>query len=152
MPLFKRSALGALAAALILSSAPAALAQSPVDDPAAMANVVLMQGNQFLPAEYQVPLGMTVTWVNLDGEEHDVLPADWENRIDPTFESPLIAPGGSWSFTFTIPGTYGYFCDLHANMVGVIIVTEGQAVPAAEVPPAEAVPVAEEAPAPTGEE
>jgi plastocyanin len=151
MSLFKRSALGALAAALILASAPAALAQSPVGDPAAMANVVLMQGNQFLPTEYQVPPGTTVTWVNLDGEEHDVLPADWENRIDPAFESPLIAPGGSWSFTFTIPGTYSYFCDLHANMVGVITVTEGQAMPAAEAQQAEAVPVTEEAPAPAGE-
>jgi plastocyanin len=41
-----------------------------------------------------------------------------------SFDSGFIPPGGDYSYTFTVPGTYRYFCLPHekAGMVGVIIV------------------------------
>ena len=100
-----------LAASLALPGA--ALAQEVPPDP----NAVPMQGNQFVPAEKSVVAGTTVTWVNLDGEEHDVITNDL------TIISPLVKPGESWSFTFDTPGTYAYVCDLHTGMAGVITVS-----------------------------
>jgi VCBS repeat-containing protein len=55
-----------------------------------------------------------VTWVNLDGEQHDAL------TLDGRLGSPLIDPDGSWTYTFTDPGVYDYLCDLHESMEGTI--------------------------------
>ena len=40
------------------------------------------------------------------------------------FDSGFIPPGGDYRYTFTVPGTYKYFCLPHekAGMVGVIVV------------------------------
>jgi plastocyanin len=89
------------------------LAQSPEVDP----NLIPMQANLFLPPEKIVVAGTTLTWVNLDAEEHDVLANDL------SFMSPLIKTGETWSYTFDAPGTYSYVCDLHVNMEGVVVVT-----------------------------
>ena len=42
-----------------------------------------------------------------------------------SFDSGNIPAGGVYKQTFTVPGTYKYFCDPHhgAGMVGTIIVT-----------------------------
>ena len=77
-----------------------------------------LQGATSLKADLTVPAGTTLTWVNNDPEEHDVLPSDPSFSLDPNFFTPPIAPGMSWSYTFTVPGTYAYMCDLHVNMNG----------------------------------
>ena len=104
----------ALAAGALLLNAGAALAQATPDDP----NVIAVQGNAFVPAALTIPAGTTLTWVNMDGEAHDVIAGDL------SFESPLVNPGETWQFTFMAPGTFAYVCDLHANMEGVITVVE----------------------------
>jgi len=40
------------------------------------------------------------------------------------FDSGFIPPGGDYSYTFTVPGTYRYFCLPHekAGMFGMIVV------------------------------
>ncbi len=93
-------------------------------------NVIPMQDRQFTVPEITVPAGTTLTWVNLDGEEHDVI------SDDSSVLSPIIEPGQSWSFTFTVPGTFHYICDLHANMEGTVIVVDGAVAPAESAPAA----------------
>jgi plastocyanin len=93
-----------------------ASAQEAMQDP----NAVPMQGNLFLPAEKTVTVGTTVTWINLDPEDHDVITNDFS-----TIVSPLIKPGESFSYTFATPGSFPYVCDLHRDMAGVINVVEG---------------------------
>lgn len=39
------------------------------------------------------------------------------------FDSPIGA-GQSISITFTIPGTYNYYCVIHPEMLGTVIVTQ----------------------------
>ena len=41
-----------------------------------------------------------------------------------TLDSPLIAPGGEWSYRFTTPGTYAYHCKPHPFMKAEIRVRE----------------------------
>ena len=63
-----------------------------------------------------IPVGTTVTFVNKDATAHTVTDKGG------TFQSNKIDPGASWSYTFNTAGTYTYFCEYHANMVGTIIV------------------------------
>ena len=42
---------------------------------------------------------------------------------DGSFQSPDIASGERFSFTFTEPGTYTYICGIHPTMRGTIVVT-----------------------------
>ena len=58
----------------------------------------------------------TVTWLNNDNAPHTVT-AD-----DGSFTSGNIAPGASFSYTFTRSGTYKYHCIYHPWMTGIIIV------------------------------
>jgi plastocyanin len=37
-----------------------------------------------------------------------------------------LAPGATWRYTFTKPGTYQVFCVVHPFMKGVVIVKEGK--------------------------
>ena len=113
-----RSLAGVLGAALLLLGAAPALAQAPMDDP----NVIPMQGRSFASPELVVPAGTTVTWVNLDAEDHTVVA--W----DDSFYSPVISNGQTWSLTFDTPGRYAYLCDLHANMEAAIVVADPSAV------------------------
>jgi plastocyanin len=77
------------------------------------------QNHIFAPAVVQVPVGTTITWSFEDrganGDEapvpHDVVGAD--------FASPVLTTG-TWSHTFTTPGTFRYVCTLHPGMDGVV--------------------------------
>jgi plastocyanin len=70
----------------------------------------------FAPAEFKVPVGTTVTWVNRDDIPHTVV------ETDKKFRSKALDTDDSFSYTFTTPGTFDYFCSLHSKMVGKIIV------------------------------
>lgn len=69
------------------------------------------------PDPIRVKVGTTVTWTNQDTDPHDV------TAVDGTFYSGPIPADGSWSWTFTKPGTYPYFCTIHPDMHGEIIVS-----------------------------
>jgi plastocyanin len=71
---------------------------------------------QFLPATLTVPAGTRVTWVNREQEIHTVTSATG------AFASPALEKGDTFSYTFTTPGTYDYFCALHPRMTSTITV------------------------------
>ena len=76
----------------------------------------------YVPATAVVVLGKnnTVTFVNEDTVVHTV------TATDKSFDSQDIKAGGSWTYTFTDPGNYSYYCIYHsAWMKGTIVVTEG---------------------------
>jgi plastocyanin len=74
----------------------------------------------FSPPELTVTAGTTVTWMNLDQEPHSVV------EKDKKFHSAALDTNDSYNFTFTKPGTYHYFCSLHPQMTGTIIVVKGK--------------------------
>jgi plastocyanin len=66
----------------------------------------------FAPSAIRVAVGTTVTWTNADIEQHTVTE---RNRA---FDSDVVNGNQTYSFTFTKPGTYQYFCQIHPHMTG----------------------------------
>jgi len=103
----------------------------PVPQAAAATQQVHMSGYAYGPATLTIKVGDTVTWTN-----HDQAPHDAVTTAGPAqFRSPMLATGQTWSFTFTAPGTYSYYCSIHPDMRGQIVV---QPAPAAQAPPPQA--------------
>ena len=79
-------------------------------------SVIDISDFSFAPAQLTVPVGTTVTWVNDDEEPHTVV----DNNT--LFKSLALDTGDKFSFTFTTPGKFQYFCTIHAHMVGTVVV------------------------------
>jgi plastocyanin len=79
-------------------------------------NEVVIENFSFQPGTLTVKVGTTVTWVNHDDEPHTV------NENNKTFKSGTLDTFAKFSYKFTSPGTYSYFCSLHPRMTGQIIV------------------------------
>lgn len=71
---------------------------------------------QYQPGRVQVKAGTTVTWINDDEIVHTVTLDDKEK----SFDAALDGKGKSFSFTFSKPGIYTYYCDRHEHMRGEI--------------------------------
>jgi plastocyanin len=71
----------------------------------------------FGPQSLSVKAGAEVTWVNHDDIPHTIVSEDLI-----TFRSRVLDTDESWSFTFTKPGTYTYFCSIHPKMTAKIVV------------------------------
>jgi plastocyanin len=94
---------------------------------------VQMDGEEYEPSKVTISAGQTVKWKNNTGDPHTVtvvpdralLPADvaLPKNAQP-FDSGTIPAGNSFAHTFTVPGTYRYYCTLHEGngMVGEVLV------------------------------
>jgi len=80
--------------------------------------IVRIANFSFSPATIEVPVGTTVEWVNTDDAPHVVTGVD----ADSPLESPALDSDDHYATTFDKPGRYRYFCSLHPQMVGTIIV------------------------------
>jgi len=70
----------------------------------------------FTPKSVTVKAGTTVTWINQDDIPHTV------TSTTKQFKSKALDTDDKFSFTFTTPGSYEYFCSLHPHMTGTIVV------------------------------
>jgi plastocyanin len=100
---------------------PVALATLPPPKPAHPADAtggpsVSMENFNIVPATITVPAATTVVWTNHDDVEHTV------TASDNGFSSPAIPTDGQFSYTFSTPGTYSYFCAIHPFMTAKVIV------------------------------
>lgn len=80
-------------------------------------SAVAVQAFVYDSAEITVPVGTTVTWTNNDPVAHTV------TDVYQAWDSGLFEEGGTFSMTFTEPGTYDYYCIPHPMMIGKVIVT-----------------------------
>lgn len=71
---------------------------------------------RFTPKEITVAKGTTVIWLNRDDAPHTIV------STEKKFESKALDTDDRFSFTFTNPGTYAYFCSVHPIMTGKVIV------------------------------
>jgi amicyanin len=115
----------ALAAALgaIVLSALFGLAFAPVQLPAtakvAAAHYSVQMANYaFAPASITVNEGDTITWTNQDAAPHTVTTTSGPQSLN----SPYLSKGQSWSYTFSVPGTYEYYCTVHPDMRARVVV------------------------------
>jgi len=80
----------------------------------------------FKPEQLDIKQGDTVTWLNVDGLEHNVVFSRVPDGVDKSaLDHTELFDDGSVSSTFDTPGTYMYFSTphLYQGMVGRIIVT-----------------------------
>jgi len=87
--------------------------------------LVVTVGTVFLPSNMTVPVNSTVYWVRLNGAlsqydngEHNVV---FLNDSLPS--SPPLQQWESYSYQFTAPGDYPYYCTFHPWQKGDITVT-----------------------------
>jgi plastocyanin len=81
------------------------------------------------PAVDTVAVNGTVTWTWAAGA---VLPHSVQSQGSPSFTSSgiLSGAGSTYQFTFTVPGTYQYDCEVHGQlMTGRIVVLAAPATP-----------------------
>lgn len=79
-------------------------------------NSVSIANFAFSASTLTVASGTKVTWTNNDATTHTVT-AD-----DGSFDSGNIAPGGTFSHTFTTAGTFPYHCKIHSTMTAKVVV------------------------------
>ena len=70
----------------------------------------------FGPAALTVMVGTTITWTNRDDIPHTVV------STDKAFKSKVLDTDEKFSFTFSTPGTFSYFCSIHPKMTGTVVV------------------------------
>ena len=92
------------------------LAATAADKPASSATVKI-DNFSFGPATITIPAGSTVTWTNSDDVPHVVTSDDGK-----MFKSKALDTDDRFSFTFTKPGTYNYYCAIHPKMTAKIVV------------------------------
>ena len=80
------------------------------------AGAIKIDNFSFPPTTVTVPAGTTVTWTNSDDIPHTVV------HDDKAFKSKVLDTDEKFSYTFTKPGTYPYFCSIHPKMTGKIVV------------------------------
>jgi plastocyanin len=83
----------------------------------------------YSPNPINANVGDTVTWTNRDSTPHTVT-SGTAGAPDGNFDSspgfnPLLAPQQTFSHTFTEAGEFPYYCGLHPNMVGTVMVAAG---------------------------
>ena len=78
--------------------------------------VVEIAKHKFSLPTVTVPVGGTVTWRNHDEDVHTVV------STMQVFRSPGLDTDEAYSYKFTKPGVYQYFCPLHPLMTGTVIV------------------------------
>jgi len=81
--------------------------------------VLDMKTAEFLyePKTLVVHVGDTIEWKNKDIYQHTVT-----SMHGKTLNSGTIEVGKSWRYTATKAGTFPYYCTLHPNMKGTLIV------------------------------
>jgi plastocyanin len=111
----------------------------PAASPAAGAAVTVQMTDQlrFAPEDVTIAVGQAVTWVNESAIPHTTTGDPAANPVaqdHPDYaqlpagaapwDSGLLQTGQSFSYTFTVPGTYHYFCTPHvlSGMRGTITV------------------------------
>lgn len=79
-------------------------------------NQIVIESFSFKPAKLTINVGAKITWVNKDEAPHTA------TSTNKSFNSGALDTNAQFSNTFTTPGTYPYFCALHPQMKGQIIV------------------------------
>jgi plastocyanin len=85
------------------------------------------------PAVVTIKVGETVEWKNVGNSVHHAS-SDPSTAVNPAevsnppgakpFDSGFLQPGQSFTYTFTVPGTYKYICAPHetSGMLGEVVV------------------------------
>ena len=82
---------------------------------------VIIADFSFEPASIETSTGAAVTWTNEDGVTHTVTAGEPGSPADAFDES--LDSGDTAEVTFDEAGTFPYFCSIHPNMTGEVVVS-----------------------------
>jgi plastocyanin len=105
-----------LTIAIILLLAGSSSVKAADQSSAAAAAEIKIDNFSFGPQTITVPVGATVTWTNHDDIPHTSV------STDGVFKSKVMDTDEKFSYTFTKPGTYPYYCTIHPKMTGQVVV------------------------------
>jgi plastocyanin len=117
--MMSRVVLAAVALAALAACNPPTPSASPEQvDPGPVAGdpTVVVSDMAFAPDRLTVEAGTTASWVFDDNMPHNVVGDGFASEVMQT---------GAFTHTFTDPGSYPYFCTLHPNMEGTVVVVDG---------------------------
>ena len=107
---------GITLAAFLLAAGSGSVFSVHSEDKAAPNAAVKIDNFSFAPGNITVAAGATVTWTNNDDVPH-VVASD-----DKSFRSKALDTDDRFSYTFTKPGTYIYYCAIHPKMTAKVVV------------------------------
>jgi plastocyanin len=95
----------------------AALVGASPKDPESPNITVRIRDLQYQPANVNLKIGQSVTWINADDRDHTV------TAVDNSFDSGNLKPGASYTFRFNKAGSFQYVCTYHPRMRGSVQVS-----------------------------
>jgi chitinase len=104
-------------------------------------NTVSIAGMAFSPATITISVGQSVTWRNNDTVSHT------STSDGGVWDSAALAPGATFTRTFTAAGSFPYHCNFHPSMMGTVVV-QGPVTPT-PTPTATSTPTPTPSPTPT---
>jgi plastocyanin len=97
------------------------LVKTPTTTPVSVSdNTIILKDMAFSPDTITVKAGSIVRWVNKDSVTHSVVFSK-DSKINP---SGVLRNGEGFSVRFYDAGTFPYYCGLHPEMTGTVIVTQ----------------------------
>lgn len=113
----KRTFVGVMAAAITLGLVSFVLQRTSVGSNVKPSAIEVQVDNfSFGPETLTVPVNSAVIWVNKDDVPHTI------TSTDGLFKSKALDTDDKYSYTFTQPGTYSYYCSIHPKMMGKVVV------------------------------
>jgi len=84
------------------------------DKSVVVAKTIEITKNGFEPKNVNISPGQTISWTNKDEVAHTITSAN--------FKSGVLNTGKSFSYTFNEKGIYDYYCSIHPELTGKVIV------------------------------
>ena len=87
-------------------------------------NASTLGDKAYSPNPAEIKAGETVTWTNDDSQIHTAtsgaVGAEDSGKV---FDSSILSPKATFDFKFDQAGEYDYYCTLHPQMLGKVIVS-----------------------------
>lgn len=124
--------LGALVVLAIAAFVGVRLTSASASTPPIVVKMIDMPAT-YQPAKLTIKVGETVEWKNVGNSVHHAS-SDPSTAVNPAevsnppgakpFDSGFLQPGQTFTYTFTVPGTYKYICAPHetSRMLGEVTV------------------------------
>jgi len=87
-------------------------------------NSATLGDKAYVPNPAEVKVGESVTWTNDDSQIHTATSGTVGGEDSGSvFDSGILSPKATFDFTFDTAGEYDFYCTLHPQMFGKVVVS-----------------------------
>ena len=87
-------------------------------------NSATLGDKAYVPNPVDVKVGESVTWTNDDSQIHTATSGTVGGEDSGSvFDSGILSPKATFDFTFDTAGEYDFYCTLHPQMFGKVVVS-----------------------------